>query len=115
MQDRLQSILLELVTRERSGDVIDRSLMRSITMVGHAGYSRWSPRLMLAASTHGACGNPLPWDVLLQMLVDLGMDVYQDEFERSFLQTAAEAYQVWHRIRDPECLATASMSSCLHR
>jgi Cullin family len=32
--------------------------------------------------------------VLLQMLVDLGMDVYQDEFERSFLQTAAEAYQV---------------------
>jgi cullin 3 len=48
-----------MVTRERSGDVIDRSLMRSITM----------------------------------MLVDLGMDVYQDEFERSFLQTAAEAYQ----------------------
>jgi Cullin family len=34
MQDRLQSILLEMVTRERSGDVIDRSLMRSITMVG---------------------------------------------------------------------------------
>jgi Cullin family len=34
MQDRLQSILLDMVTRERSGDVIDRSLMRSITMVG---------------------------------------------------------------------------------
>ena len=33
MQDRLQCILLEMVTRERSGDVIDRSLMRSITMV----------------------------------------------------------------------------------
>jgi len=28
------------------------------------------------------------------MLVDLGHDVYQDEFERGFLQTAAEAYQV---------------------
>lgn len=33
LQERLQSILLEMVTRERSGDVIDRSLMRSITMV----------------------------------------------------------------------------------
>ena len=58
MQDRLQSILLEMVTRERSGDVIDRSLMRSITMVGLVRYSCWSPRLMLPASMHGACGDP---------------------------------------------------------
>lgn len=28
------------------------------------------------------------------MLVDLGHDVYQDEFERAFLEQAAEAYQV---------------------
>ncbi len=30
----------------------------------------------------------------VQMLVDLGHDVYQDEFERGFLQTATEAYKV---------------------
>ena len=33
IRERLQGILLNLVHRERSGEVIDRALMRSITMV----------------------------------------------------------------------------------
>lgn len=49
LQDRLQSILLEMVTRERNGDVIDRSLMRSITMV------RTCPFQHCIVIVHGAC------------------------------------------------------------
>ena len=33
IRERLQGIMLGLVTRERNGEVIDRALMRSITMV----------------------------------------------------------------------------------
>lgn len=33
IQERMQGILLQLVHRERSGEVIDRALMRAITMV----------------------------------------------------------------------------------
>lgn len=59
LRGRISSTLLAAVTRERNGDMIDRTLMRSVTM----------------------------------MLVDLGRDVYQDEFEREYLQQANEAYQ----------------------
>ena len=47
-------------------------------------------------------------DASLQMLVDLGMDVYQDEFERSFLQTAAEAYQVRNAVVNSDHIATVT-------
>ena len=50
---------------------------------------------------------------MLQMLVDLGMDVYQDEFERSFLQTAAEAYQVQNGVNMSVCMFVAILCSCL--
>ena len=38
IRERLQGILLQLVHRERSGEVIDRALMRAITMVRASGH-----------------------------------------------------------------------------
>jgi len=60
IQERLLTILLEFIHRERLGEVIDRALIRSVT----------------------------------QMLMDLGPQVYQEDFERQFLERAAEFYQV---------------------
>lgn len=60
IQSRLQAILLENVRRERSGEVIDRGLMRSIT----------------------------------KMLMDLGPSVYQDDFEKHFLEVSADFYRL---------------------
>ena len=36
IKERLLKLLLEHVHRERTGELIDRNLMRSITQVGHA-------------------------------------------------------------------------------
>ncbi|KAK9837407.1 hypothetical protein WJX81_000098 [Elliptochloris bilobata] len=58
-RERLLLLLLGNVHKERQGEVIDRALMRSVTM----------------------------------MLMDLGPNVYQEDFERAFLQEAAEFYQ----------------------
>ena len=33
IRDRMLSMLLELIHRERTGDIVDRALLRSITMV----------------------------------------------------------------------------------
>mmetsp|Transcript_20563 Transcript_20563/g.61882 ORF Transcript_20563/g.61882 Transcript_20563/m.61882 type:complete len:739 (+) Transcript_20563:362-2578(+) len=77
LQERLSSTLLALVARERAGEIIDRALMRSVTM----------------------------------MLVDLGHDVYQDEFERAFLEQAAEAYQA----EAQELLGTCDCPSFLRK
>lgn len=52
---RLLDTLLELIHRERMGEVINRGLMRSTT----------------------------------KMLMDLGSSVYQDDFERPFLEVSA--------------------------
>ncbi|KAK8644318.1 hypothetical protein V6N13_123628 [Hibiscus sabdariffa] len=60
VQTRLQAILLENVRRERSGEVIDRGLMRSIS----------------------------------KMLMDLGPSVYQDDFEKHFLEVSADFYRL---------------------
>jgi hypothetical protein len=64
----------------------------------------WRTQACAGANIYAILGN---WDVSLQMLVDLGMDVYQDEFERSFLQTAAEAYQVQDPFSASQCCAVA--------
>ncbi|KAF9673890.1 hypothetical protein SADUNF_Sadunf10G0070900 [Salix dunnii] len=56
---RLQNTLLELVHRERTGEVIDRGLMRNI----------------------------------VKMLMDLGCSVYQEDFEKPFLEVSAEFYR----------------------
>ncbi|XP_062191598.1 cullin-3B-like [Phragmites australis] len=58
IQGRLLDTLLELIHRERMGEVINRSLMRSTT----------------------------------KMLMDLGSNVYQDDFERPFLEVSASFY-----------------------
>ncbi|TVU42989.1 hypothetical protein EJB05_09418 [Eragrostis curvula] len=58
IQGRLLDTLLELIHRERMGEVINRSLMRSTT----------------------------------KMLMDLGSSVYQEDFERPFLEVSASFY-----------------------
>ncbi|KAE8673236.1 Cullin-3 [Hibiscus syriacus] len=60
IQSRLLSMLLSLVQRERTGEVIDRGLMRNI----------------------------------IKMLMDLGSYVYQEDFEKPFLEVSAEFYKV---------------------
>lgn len=59
-QTRLQDTLLELVHMERSGEVINRGLMRNI----------------------------------IKMLMDLGSSVYQEDFEKHFLDVSADFYCV---------------------
>ncbi|KAF3778828.1 Cullin-3A [Nymphaea thermarum] len=60
IQARLLNTLLELIYKERTGDVIDRGLMRSI----------------------------------IKMLMDLGPAVYQEDFEKPFLEVSANFYSV---------------------
>lgn len=58
IQTRLVSTLLELIQKERTGEVINRGLMRNIT----------------------------------KMLMDLGSSVYQEDFEKPFLEVSASFY-----------------------
>lgn len=57
---RLLDTILDLIHRERSGEVINRGLMRNIT----------------------------------KMLMDLGLDVYQEDFEKPFLEAASGFYKL---------------------
>lgn len=59
IRTRLQSTLLELVQRERTGEVINRGLMRNVT----------------------------------KMLADLGYVVYQEDFEKPFIEVSADFYR----------------------
>ncbi|KAM7508028.1 hypothetical protein LguiA_018481 [Lonicera macranthoides] len=59
IQSRLQDILLELVQKERTGEVINKGLMRNI----------------------------------IKMLMDLGSSVYQEDFEKPFLDVSADFYR----------------------
>ncbi|KAG0492185.1 hypothetical protein HPP92_005583 [Vanilla planifolia] len=58
IQTRLVSTLLELILKERTGEVINRGLMRNIS----------------------------------KMLMDLGPSVYQEDFEKPFLEVSASFY-----------------------
>ncbi|AAF22918.1 putative cullin; 66460-68733 [Arabidopsis thaliana] len=60
IQTRLLNTLLDLVHKERTGEVIDRVLMRNV----------------------------------IKMFMDLGESVYQDDFEKPFLEASAEFYKV---------------------
>lgn len=60
IRGRLRETLLDLVQRERQGEVVNRGLMRSVT----------------------------------KMYADLGQAVYQDDFERPFLDAAAGFYAI---------------------
>ncbi|XP_059293986.1 cullin-3A-like [Lycium ferocissimum] len=57
---RLQDTLLELVQHERTGEVINRGLMRNV----------------------------------IKMLMDLGSSVYQEDFEKPFLEVSADFYRL---------------------
>ncbi|KAL5981116.1 Cullin-3A [Asimina triloba] len=59
IQTRLLNTLLELVYKERTGEVINRGLMRNI----------------------------------IKMLMDLGSSVYQEDFEKPFLEASANFYR----------------------
>ncbi|KAI8541639.1 hypothetical protein RHMOL_Rhmol08G0077600 [Rhododendron molle] len=59
IRSRLHDTLLELVQRERTGEVIDRGLMRNV----------------------------------IKMLMDLGSSVYQEDFEKPFLEVSADFYR----------------------
>ncbi|KAH6822407.1 cullin 3 [Perilla frutescens var. hirtella] len=59
IQTRLLNTLLELILRERTGEVINRGLMRNI----------------------------------IKMLMDLGPSVYQEDFEKPFLEVSADFYR----------------------
>ncbi|KAI5679051.1 hypothetical protein M9H77_10001 [Catharanthus roseus] len=59
IQMRLLNTLLELILRERTGEVINRGLMRNI----------------------------------IKMLMDLGPSVYQEDFEKPFLEVSADFYR----------------------
>lgn len=60
IQSRLLSTLLDSIYRERTGEVINRGLMRNI----------------------------------IKMLMDLGASVYQEDFERPFLEVSSTFYRV---------------------
>ncbi|KAG7589534.1 Cullin homology domain [Arabidopsis suecica] len=60
IQTRLLNTLLDLVHKERTGEVIDRLLMRNV----------------------------------IKMFMDLGESVYQEDFEKPFLEASAEFYKV---------------------
>lgn len=59
IQTRLLNTLLELIQKERTGEVINRGLMRNI----------------------------------IKMLMDLGASVYQEDFEKPFLEVSANFYR----------------------
>lgn len=59
IQTRLLDTLLELIQKERTGEVINRGLMRNI----------------------------------IKMLMDLGPSVYQEDFEKHFLEVSADFYR----------------------
>lgn len=59
IQTRLLDTLLELIQKERTGEIINRGLMRNI----------------------------------IKMLMDLGSSVYQEDFEKHFLEVSADFYR----------------------
>ncbi|KAL6049859.1 Cullin-3A isoform A [Balamuthia mandrillaris] len=80
IKDRLLKTLLGLVEKERRGEVINRSLVKSIT----------------------------------QMLIDLGVNsrnVYEEDFERHFLETSADFY----RIESQEFISSNSASDYMRK
>ncbi|CAO2829606.1 unnamed protein product [Amaranthus hypochondriacus] len=60
IQPRLQNTLLNLILKERTGEVINRGLMRNI----------------------------------IKMLMDLGASVYQEDFEKPYLEVSANFYRI---------------------
>ena len=73
-------MILSLIYRERTGEVINRGLLKSIT----------------------------------QMLIDLGVNsrsVYEDDFEKSFLETSSNFY----RVESQEFIASNSCADYMKK
>lgn len=98
ISERLLGTLLELVHKERTGDVIDRALMRSITMVSipvsDAVQSLLCNGEALLTCCSRTCYGHMCMLYAMQMLMDLGPVVYVEDFEKHFLAESAEFYQV---------------------
>lgn len=80
IKDRLLKTILSWIQRERTGEVINRGLLKNIT----------------------------------QMLVDLGVNsrtVYEDDFERHFLETSATFY----RLESQEFISSNSASDYMRK
>lgn len=80
IKDRLLKTILSWIQRERTGEVINRGLLKNIT----------------------------------QMLVDLGVNsrtVYEDDFERHFLETSATFY----RVESQEFISSNSASDYMRK
>jgi len=80
IKDRLLKMLLSLVQKERTGEVINRGLVKNIT----------------------------------QMLIDLGVNsrtVYEDDFEKHFLETSATFY----RVESQEFISSNSASDYMRK
>lgn len=80
IKDRLSRTLLDMIYRERNGEVIDRGLLNSVT----------------------------------HMLIDLGINsrtVYEEDFEKPFLETAANFY----RLESQEFIASNSCSEYMKK
>lgn len=77
IKDRLLNALLSLVHRERTTEIIDRSLFKGVT----------------------------------QMLVDLGREVYVNDFELPFLEASALFYQA----ESQQCMSQSSASEYMKK
>jgi cullin 3 len=80
IKDRLLKMLLSLIQKERTGEVINRGLVKNIT----------------------------------QMLIDLGVNsrtVYEDDFEKHFLETSATFY----RVESQEFISSNSASDYMKK
>jgi cullin 3 len=80
IKERLLKMILSLIHKERTGEPINRGLLKSIT----------------------------------QMLIDLGVNsrsVYEDDFEKPFLETSANFY----RVESQEFIASNSCSDYMKK
>jgi len=80
VKDRLLKIILSLIQKERTGEVINRGLLKNVT----------------------------------QMLIDLGVNsrtVYEEDFEKHFLETTATFY----RVESQEFIASNSASDYMRK
>lgn len=81
IREHLKEVLLDKVSRERKGEVVDRFVVvvmfLAICLVNTHNFSN-------RGAVRNAC----------MMLVTLGRDVYIEEFEKDFLKQSAEFYQV---------------------
>ena len=101
-RDNLRQTLLQMVIRERRGEVVDRlSIKAACQMLMVLGISRDHLRQtlleMVIRERRGEVVDRLSIKPACQMLMVLGIDtraVYEEDFERQFLFQSTEYYKV---------------------